>query len=61
MMVFYDIFLHPHNTYVQILVSNGLIGFSLLVFSLLFVIRKYFYVEKKFHPQKSTINMKFQK
>ncbi len=33
---------HPHNTYVQVLVSNGLIGFSLLIFGLLYVIREIF-------------------
>ncbi len=33
---------HPHNTYVQILVSNGLIGFILLVFSFLYFVREIF-------------------
>ena len=33
---------HPHNTYVQILVSNGLIGFSLLIFSFFYFVREIF-------------------
>ena len=33
---------HPHNTYVQILVSNGLIGFSLLLFALFYVLKEIF-------------------
>lgn len=43
---------HPHNTYVQILVSNGLIGFSLLVFALLFVVREIFACRKKINSLK---------
>ena len=43
---------HPHNTYFQILVSNGLIGFSLLVFALLFVIREIFVCRKKINSLK---------
>ena len=38
---------HPHNTYVQILVSNGLIGFSLLMLAFVFVIREIFVSKKK--------------
>ena len=38
---------HPHNTYVQILVSNGLVGFSLLIFAFFFVIREIFVCRKK--------------
>lgn len=38
---------HPHNTYMQILVSNGLVGFALLIFALLFVIREIFLCRKK--------------
>ena len=33
---------HPHNTYIQILVSNGLIGFILLLISLLYFVREIF-------------------
>ena len=33
---------HPHNTYVQILVSNGLIGFGLLIFSFFYFVREIF-------------------
>ncbi len=38
---------HPHNTYVQILVSNGLVGFSLLIFAFSFVVREIFVCRKK--------------
>ena len=38
---------HPHNTYVQILVSNGLVGFSLLIFALFFIIREIFVCKRK--------------
>ena len=31
---------HPHNTYVQILVSNGIIGFVILLFAFIFVIKE---------------------
>ena len=43
---------HPHNTYIQILVSNGLIGFSLLVFALLFIIREIFVCRNKINSLK---------
>ena len=42
---------HPHNTYVQILVSNGLIGFSLLIFALFFIIREIFVCKRKMNLQ----------
>lgn len=37
---------HPHNTYIQILVSNGLIGFTLLLISLLYFVREIFICKK---------------
>ena len=43
---------HPHNTYIQILVSNGLVGFSLLVLALLFVIREIFVCRNKINSLK---------
>ena len=43
---------HPHNTYVQVLVSNGLIGFSLLFFALLFVIKEIFLCRKNISSSK---------
>ena len=33
---------HPHNTYAGVLVSNGLIGFFIINFGLLYVIREIF-------------------
>ena len=42
---------HPHNTYVQILVSNGLVGFSLLIFALFFIIREIFVCKRKINLQ----------
>ena len=42
---------HPHNTYVQILVSNGLIGFSMLIFALSYVIREIFNCKRKINSQ----------
>ncbi len=38
---------HPHNTYFQILVSNGVIGFSLLVFALFYIILQIFICRRK--------------
>ena len=38
---------HPHNTYLQILVTNGLIGFSILIIALLYVIKEIFVCRKK--------------
>jgi len=43
---------HPHNTYMQILVSNGLVGFSLIVFALLFVVREIFVCRNKINSLK---------
>ncbi len=42
---------HPHNTYAQILVSNGLIGFSLLLFSFFYILREIFLCRKKIKDQ----------
>lgn len=38
---------HPHNTYLQILVSNGLIGFFLLIFAFFYIVREVFLCRKK--------------
>ena len=38
---------HPHNTYIQILVSNGLIGFFLLIFAFLYTSKEIFLCRKK--------------
>ena len=38
---------HPHNTYMEILASNGLVGFSLLIFALFFIIKEIFVCRKK--------------
>jgi len=42
---------HPHNTYVEILVSNGLVGFSLLILALFFIIKEIFVCRKKIKSQ----------
>ena len=31
---------HPHNTYIQIFTSNGAVGFGLLLFAFIYVIRE---------------------
>ena len=38
---------HPHNTYVQILTSNGLVGFAFLLFAFFYVIREIIKSRKK--------------
>ena len=38
---------HPHNTYVQILVSTGLLGFTLLVIAFVFVVKELFNNRRK--------------
>ncbi len=38
---------HPHNTYFQILVSNGLIGFFLLIFAFFYISKEMFLCRKK--------------
>ena len=38
---------HPHNTYMQILTSNGLVGFSILIFAMFFIIREIFVCRKR--------------
>ena len=43
---------HPHNTYVQILTSNGLVGFSILIFALFFIIREIFVCRKRINSSK---------
>ncbi len=42
---------HPHNIYVQILVSNGLIGFSLIIFAFLYILKEIFSCRKKISIQ----------
>ena len=39
--------LHPHNTYIQILTSNGIIGFSLLIIAFLYLSIEIFRSKKK--------------
>ena len=43
---------HPHNTYVQILTSNGIVGFSLLLFAFIYIIKEIFRCKKKIINQK---------
>ncbi len=43
---------HPHNTYVQILVSNGIIGFVILLFAFIFVIKEILKSKNKLNIQK---------
>ena len=38
---------HPHNTYAQILVSNGLVGFFLLIFAFFYILKEIFLCRKK--------------
>ncbi len=38
---------HPHNTYIQILVSNGVVGFLLLILAFTYVIKEIFVSRKK--------------
>ena len=38
---------HPHNTYIQILVSNGVLGFSFLILALIYIIKEIFDSRKK--------------
>ena len=38
---------HPHNTYVQILVSNGIVGFALIFFAFIYILREIFKCKKK--------------
>ena len=43
---------HPHNTYVQILTSNGIIGFSLLIIGFLYLSIQIFRCKKKINTEK---------
>ena len=38
---------HPHNTYVQILVSNGIVGFTLIFLAFIYILREIFKCRKK--------------
>ena len=42
---------HPHNIYVQILVSNGLIGFFLIIFVFFYILKEIFLSRKKINYQ----------
>jgi hypothetical protein len=42
---------HPHNTFVQILTSNGVIGFTLLIISFLYILIEIFKSRKKIDHQ----------
>jgi len=43
---------HPHNTYVQILVSNGIIGFLLISTAFIFILREIIKSRNKLNSQK---------
>ena len=43
---------HPHNIYVQILVSNGLIGFFLIIFVFFYIVKEIFLSRKKINYQR---------
>ena len=43
---------HPHNTYIQILTSNGIIGFSLLIIVFLYLSIEIFRCKKKINNEK---------
>ena len=38
---------HPHNTYIQILASNGVVGFSLLILAFIYTIKELLVSRKK--------------
>ena len=42
---------HPHNTYIQILVSNGIVGFFLIIFAFFYILREIFLCKKKLNSQ----------
>ena len=43
---------HPHNTYIQILTSNGIVGFSLMLFAFIYTIKEIFRCKKRIINQK---------
>jgi O-antigen ligase len=47
---------HPHNTYIQILTSNGVIGFSLLIIAFLYLLIEIFRSKKKINNKKNFDN-----
>ena len=47
---------HPHNTYIQILTSNGVIGFSLLIIAFLYLLIEIFRSKKKINHKKQFDN-----
>ena len=44
---------HPHNTYVQILVSNGIVGFTLIILAFIYILREIFKCRKKLSTKNS--------
>jgi O-antigen ligase len=42
---------HPHNTYIQILASNGIVGFFLIIFAFFYILREIFLCKKKLNSQ----------
>ena len=52
---------HPHNTYMQILTSNGLIGIFLIIFAFFYILKEIFLCKKKKKIQLFIIKMKFPK
>ena len=46
---------HPHNTYIQILTSNGVIGFSLLIIAFLYLLIEIFRSKKKINHKNNLI------
>ena len=52
---------HPHNTYIQILVSNGLIGFLLIVLVFFYVLREIFICRIRLRKMRILTNLIYQK
>jgi len=42
---------HPHNTYVQILVSNGIVGFTLIFLAFIYILREILKCRKKLNTK----------
>ena len=52
---------HPHNTYIQIFTSNGIIGFTLLMIAYFYVTREMFKTKKKIDFENSFNKLKISK
>ena len=52
---------HPHNTYIQIFTSNGMIGFILLMIAYFYVTREMFKTKKKIDFENSFNKLKISK